>query len=83
MPKASVDAAQAKAASVDGEYYEPSDDLIIEGVYCDCDGFPHHTESRCREKRRRPDCGHSRDGNLADGRCGYCVATVNPYRQDP
>lgn len=48
-------------------------DTLIDGVLYDEDGFAIHNRERCKSRRARPDCGHSRDCDLGDGRCGWCV----------
>ena len=49
------------------------DDTLVDGVLYDEDGFAIHNRERCKSWRARPDCGHSRDCDLEDGRCGWCV----------
>ena len=48
------------------------DSITIGGVEYDQDGFAIHNAARCREMRRRSDCGHSKDCNDSDGNCGWC-----------
>jgi hypothetical protein len=49
------------------------DDVCIDGSCYDADGFAIHDSHRCRARRKRPDCGHSRDCEWLDGVCGWCL----------
>lgn len=68
---ADIDARLALIAiSDDSDHYGT---FLIDGDKYDEEGFAIHTGKRCRYMRRRPDCGHSRDCDLDDGRCGWCA----------
>lgn len=67
---ADIDARLALIAISDNSDY---DTFLIDGDEYTDEGFAVHTAKRCRDMRRRPDCGHSRDCDLGDERCGWCA----------